>query len=295
VVPADPDRPRTGSTGPHPAAQPTATPRSGLSALGFPAPRQAPPPPARFPTVRNGYDPAQVDRRIADLTARLGAVDEQRIDVTRRLAAERRRAEQIEQELRGARGALQAAREGGGPDVERGTGFGYRAERIMRMAEAEARDMRSTAAAEAAALLERTHADAEAHRHEVEQGLIARRTGQDQEAAQRTVDLDTREATLSAELDAARAEAARLREEARREVAELRQDAETAIERARAEAEQAADRRRQETTAELDRLTAVQDGLREELTRLHGVITAALPADSPEPTGPAAAPVPAAR
>jgi hypothetical protein len=239
--------------------------------------------------VRNGYDPAQVDRRIADLTARLGAVDEQRIDVTRRLAAERRRAEQIEQELRGARGALQAAREGGGPGVERGTGFGYRAERIMRMAEAEARDMRSTAAAETAALLERTHADAEAHRHEVEQGLIARRTGQDQEAAQRAADLDARE------LDAARAEAARLREEARREVAELRREAETAIERARAEAEQAADRRRQETTAELDRLTAVQDGMREELARLHGVITAALPEDSPEPTGPAAAPVPAAR
>jgi cell division septum initiation protein DivIVA len=294
VVPADPDRPRTGSTGSHPTTPPTITPRSGLAALGFPAPRQAPPappPPARFAAVRNGYDRTQVDRRIADLTARLGAVDEQRIEVTRRLAAERRRAEQIEQELRGTRAALQA-RQSGGQDVERGTGFGYRAERIMRMAEAEARDMRSTAAAEAAALLERTQADAESHRHEVEQELIARRAGLDQETARRTADLDAREAALSAEIDAARAEADCLREEARRQVAELRREAEAAVEQARAEAERAADRRRQETTAEIDRLAAVQDSMREELTRLHRVITAALPEDSPEP---AAAPVPAAR
>jgi cell division septum initiation protein DivIVA len=280
VVPADPDRPRTGS---HPATPPTSTPRAGLAALGFPAPRQAPPPPARFAAAPDGYDRTQVDRRIADLTARLGAVDEQRIDLTRRLAAERHRAEQIEQELRGARAALQAARQGGGQDAERGTGFGYRAERILRMAEAEARDMRSTAAAEAAALLERTQGDAEAHRHEVEQELIARRAGLDQETARRTADLDAREAALSADLDAARAEAARLREEARREVAELRREAEAAIERARTEAERAADHRRREATAELDRLTAVQDGMREELSRLHGVITAGLAAEGSEP------------
>jgi hypothetical protein len=292
VVPADPDRPRSGSTGPYPAT-PQTTPhptqhRSGLAALGFPAPRHPPPDHpgpqgARFATVRDGYDRAQVDRRIADLSSRLAAVDEQRIDMTRRLAAERRRAEQFEQELRGARTAEHAVRPGGTQDPERGTGFGYRAERIMRMAEAEARDMRSTAAAEVSALLERTHAEAESHRHEVEQALIARRTDLDEETTRRTADLDAREAALAAELDSVRAEVAHLREEARREVAELRRDAEAELEQARAEADRAADHRRQEATAELDRLTAVQDGMRAELAKLHGVITAGLAAQGAEP------------
>jgi hypothetical protein len=303
VVPADPDRPRTGSTGPYPAT-PQATPhpgpqstrhRSGLAALGFPAPRQAPPdhpappPPLRFATVRDGYDRAQVDRRIADLSSRLAAVDEQRIDMTRRLAAERRRAEQFEQELRGARTAAHAVPAGGTQDPERGTGFGHRAERIMRMAEAEARDMRSTAAAEVSALLERTHAAAEAHRHEVEQDLIVRRTALDEETTRRTADLDAREAELAVELDSVRAEVGHLREEARREIAELRRDARAAMERTRAEADRAAEHRREEATAELDRLTAMQDGMRAELAKLHDVITAGLAAEGSEPAAAPAA------
>jgi cell division septum initiation protein DivIVA len=303
VVPADPDRPRTG---PQPA-----TPRSGLAAMGFPAPRQAPgerpapplPPPPRFAAARNGYDRAQVDRQVADLTARLGAVDEQRLDVSRRLAAERRRADRVEQELRDARAALQVAQNsapGSGPDGERGTGFGFRAERILRMAEAEARDMRGTAAAESAALLERSHAEAEAHRHQVEQQLIARTAGLDQEIARRTGELDEREAALAAEQEATRADAERLREQARREAADLRREAAAEIERSRVEAERDATRRREQADAELDRITAVQDGMREELARLHRVLTTALPAgsgedpaeDRAEPTGD---PVPASR
>jgi hypothetical protein len=231
--------------------------------------------------VPNGYDPTQVDRQLTDLSGRLGAVDEQRLDMSRRFATERRRAEQIEIELREARAALQEAQRGG-QDAEKGTGFGYRAERILRMADAEAKDMRSTAARDAAALLERTHAEAEAHRHDVEQALISRSAGLDREAAERAAALDAREAKLAEDVEAAAQEVAHLRETARREVAELRQEAQAAIERAAADAEKQASRRREAAAAELDRLTALQDGMREQLARLHQVLTAALPAE-PEP------------
>jgi hypothetical protein len=302
VVPADPDRPRPDSSSPVPATPPgpgqpveRSGPRAGGGRRG-PAERPAPyrPPPVRFETVRNGYDRAQVERQVADLGARLGAVDEQRIDAVRRLAAERRRTESLEDELRATRAALRAARPGS-DGTEPGTGFGYRAERILRMADAEARDIRAAAAGEAAALLDRTRAEAEAHRHAVEQELIGRSAELDRDTAERNARLDAHAAALAAEVESARREVADLRETARREAAELRREAESALRLAAAGAEQEATRRREAAAAELDRLTALQDGMREELARLHGLITAALPAGSGPGADPAEEPVTAGR
>ena len=51
-------------------------------------------------------------------------------------------------------------------------GFGVRAERLLRLAEIEAREMRAAAAADVAAMIAKAQAEAESHRHEVEQQLI---------------------------------------------------------------------------------------------------------------------------
>ena len=61
-------------------------------------------------------------------------------------------------------------------------GFGYRAERLLRMAEAEANEIRGSAIKEAAEIVERARAAAEMHRHEIEQNLIMRATTLDQQA-----------------------------------------------------------------------------------------------------------------
>ena len=61
-----------------------------------------------------------------------------------------------------------------------------RAERLLRLAETEAREMRGAAAADVAAMIAKAQADAEAHRHEVEQQLIERSTALDRQARDRT-------------------------------------------------------------------------------------------------------------
>jgi hypothetical protein len=248
-------------------------------------------PPARFATTRHGYDRAQVDHYVAELAARLAGADERRMDAARRLSAERQRAELVEKELRDARAALHA-----GPASDQVTqvteshvGFGYRAERILRLAESEAQDVRTTAAAEAAALLERTHAEAEAHRHEVEKSLIARSAVLDQEAAQRTAELTAREKKLAMDIEAARQEAEQLRAAARRDAEAIRREAEDAIATARSQAEAAAKRQQAEAGAELDRLNAVQHSVRDDFARLHRLITSELPAEA-EATPPAEEP-----
>jgi hypothetical protein len=104
----------------------------------------------------------------SDLAERLAALQDE-------LAVERARAERAEQALAEARGP----------------------EHILRLAEAEAQAIRSTAARDAAALLERTHAEAESHRHEVAQQLD-----------RRTVESGRR---IAAEAEAARQEIERLR------------------------------------------------------------------------------------
>jgi len=111
------------------------------------------------------------------------------------LAAERARAEKAERAL--ADGGV--------------GGFGVRAERLLRLAEMEAREMRAAAAADVTALIVKAQAEAEAHRHEVEKQLIERSTALDRQARDRTAAFAAREQEMNAQLESRRAEGERLR------------------------------------------------------------------------------------
>src|SRR4051794_3300638 len=68
-------------------------------------------------------------------------------------------------------------------------GFGVRAERLLRLAETEAREMRGAAAADVSKMIAKAQAEAEAHRHEVEQQLIERANALDRQARERPTPL----------------------------------------------------------------------------------------------------------
>jgi hypothetical protein len=152
-------------------------------------------------------------RRPSDLAEQLDAV-------TAELATERARAERAEEALARAGHELAEIRTHG-PD-------GY-ADRILRLAETEAQAIRATAARDAAALLERTHAEAESHRHEVGQQLAARSTELDRRAAEH-------EQRTAAEAAAAREESDRVRDAAVVEAAAIRSAVIAETDRLRADA-----------------------------------------------------------
>jgi DivIVA domain-containing protein len=214
---------------------------------------------ARFVTVMRGYDRIEVDEYVRDtrrtvqsLRAELAQSDE------RRRRAEQR-AESAEQEMR-------TAQPRSAPPAEEG--FGMRAERLLRIAEQEAAEIRSGAAREAAATLQQSRAEAERARHEAEQALIARSSRFDEQAAQRTADLQQREQQIAEQLAIARNEAEAVEAAALRAADQYRgrvqADAEEIVARARSEAGQIRDQAAQE----LSRLTGLQDSVRAELARL---------------------------
>uniref|UniRef100_UPI001BDD0D1F hypothetical protein n=1 Tax=Pseudonocardia lacus TaxID=2835865 RepID=UPI001BDD0D1F len=242
----------------------------------------APAPDTSFATARNGYDRTQVDRRVAELTRQLALAEEQRAETAHRLAAERRRGELVEQELSEVRAA---ALHTPPPEPEPDPRYGQQAERLLWLAEAEAREARTAAADEAAALLRRAQTQADTHRREVERSLALRASALEAESARRTTAFAARELESVNELEAARAEARQLRAAAHREVDAMHREAEEAIRAARADAmreiEQAVQRRRDELAADVERLEGLRREAREELARLHRRITDELGADRP--------------
>ena len=78
--------------------------------------------------------------------------------------------------------------------------FGYRAEKLLRIAEQEAAEVRTHASRESAAIIEQARTEAEKHRHEVEQSLIARAAVLEQQAAQRNAELQEREQQIADQL-----------------------------------------------------------------------------------------------
>jgi hypothetical protein len=117
----------------------------------------SPTPAPAFDIVRRGYDREQVDLRLTELSGRLTASE-----LARDTAEQRVRT--TDEELRALRTERPMSQES----------FGFRAEKILRMAEHEAADVRARAAKEAAAVVEHARGEAEKHRHQVEQALIAR-------------------------------------------------------------------------------------------------------------------------
>ncbi|OLT14621.1 hypothetical protein BJF78_18020 [Pseudonocardia sp. CNS-139] len=120
-------------------------------------------------------------------------MDAQLRELRDRLAAAESGRQAAEQHARALEKEVRNARQQQGDAPLSAESFGFRAEKILRLAEHEAADVRNRAANEATALVEQARADAERHRHEVEQKLIARSAEMDQEAAQRNVAIQERE------------------------------------------------------------------------------------------------------
>jgi hypothetical protein len=104
------------------------------------------PAPPDFATVRKGYEPAAVDAHLALLTESLSALRAALADSERRRTMAEQHAVAVEEEIR-------VVRSGIAPAVD--TGFGARAERMLRLAETEAEQIRGTAHRTAAEVTER--------------------------------------------------------------------------------------------------------------------------------------------
>ena len=227
-----------------------------------------------FDVVRRGYDRDQVDAQLRELRDRLAAAE------TARAGAE--------QHARATEDELRTARSRAGTEAPLSSeSFGFRAEKILRLAEHEASDVRNRAAKEATALVEQARADAERHRHDVEQKLISRSAELDQEAAQRNVALTEREQQATATLASAREEAARLVADAEKTAEKLLGDAQQRAEQLSRRSEQDARRRRDTADHELRRIGTMNDGVRTEMARLHEMLGAELGRTSGRASGPA--------
>lgn len=216
-----------------------------------------------FDLVRRGYDRRQVDEHMQTLGSQLSEVQHAH-------QREHRRAEWAESELKTARSQLeqQSAQLAESQNSGNQQGFGYRVEKLMRTAEQEAAEVRTSAAREATALLERARADAEAHRHEVEQSLITRTAMLDQEAAQRKVELDERERQIGEQAAASRQEAERMHADVKRQAEQVRQEAQARAEQERVKVEKAIRERQAAAEQELGRLRSLHDEVRGQLARL---------------------------
>ena len=222
----------------------------------------------RFVTVLRGYDRIEVDEYIDDLLAVVASLrtSSAEADKSRRVAEER-----------AAAAERKAAEKANAPQpvAAPSEGFGVRAERLLRLAENEAAEIRAAAAAESSAVLERSRADAEQRRHEAEQALIARSAQSDQEAARRTAALDEREGALKAQVEAARGEIEMLTRAAQREADRLREQARHEIDEKRAAAELEATRAVEAVEKDVARLKALRESTRQELARIVEIVRAA--------------------
>ncbi|MDT7578524.1 MAG: hypothetical protein QOH17_4857 [Pseudonocardiales bacterium] len=222
----------------------------------------------RFVTVIRGYDRIEVDEYVDDL---LAVVTTLRTSVNEadkaRRAAEERAAAAERKAAESAAGSQQAAAPA--------EGFGMRAERLLRLAENEAVEIRTAAAAESSSIVERARADAEQFRHESEQALITRSAQADQEAGRRAAALDERESSLKAQLESARGEIEMLTRAAQREADRLRDQARHEVEEQRAAAELAATRAVEAVDKDVARLNALRESTRQELARIVEIVRSA--------------------
>ncbi|MEJ8279266.1 ATP synthase F0 subunit B [Pseudonocardia spirodelae] len=232
-----------------------------------------------FTVVLRGYDRGEVDDRLAELD--------------HRIHDEIRRAESAEYSLSAARAQIRQLQEQLESSSQRGhddAGFGRRVERVLQAAEEEAAELRERAADEARDVVDRAHRDAEDRRTRTEEALLGRAATLDreftsrstaldereQEADRRERDLGERERTLAERLSGAR-------EESERILAGARTDADEVLASARAEAattlrdaERGAGDRREAVVRDVERLAALRDEVRDELTRVQRTLAAEL-------------------
>jgi|GEM_PF-1365035 len=257
------------SSATNPAPRPGSTRSASLSARA----RADPGDRRRFEVVLRGYERSAVDERLARVADEAGALRRELAESDRRRTLAEQHASATEGENRTLRSEQRGSRT---PEDS----FGYRAEKLLRLAEQEAADVRTTAAREAAALLEQTRAEAEQHRHEVEQSLITRSSLLDQQAAQRTAGLADREQQITAQAAAAKAEFEGMHESASRAAERRRQQAEADAEAVRARAVHDARRLREQAEQEVARLGALQESARAEIARLAELLSDGLRASA---------------
>jgi hypothetical protein len=239
--------------------------------------------PPAFPTVRKGYEPAAVDARFALLAESVAALRAALAESERRRAMAEQHAVAVEEEIRVVRSGISPT----------DAGFGARAERMLRLAETEAEQIRATAHRTAAEVTERALSEAERHRHDVRQRLIAESARAEEQSARRAAELKDRENQLEQRLVRARAEADAVHSAAERAALTHRQSAEADVEDLRRRTADELGRARAQVERELTRLRELQGVARAELIRIAATIRAELPPPSrpsPRPTRRAEAP-----
>jgi hypothetical protein len=223
----------------------------------------------RFVVVLRGYDRIETDECLGRVAATVASLRQELAQVQHDLADARRADEP-------AAGQHNGKDESKAPSVVAfdQAGYGMRAERLLRLAEQESAEMRANAARETAAMIEKARADAEHHRHQLEQGLIARAAAQDREAAERETHLQEREkyvadqlSSLSSRIDAVHQAAQRDAEHQRRRAV----DEITAIRRA---AEDDMARTRQQAGNDLDQVLHARDSALSELQHMVDTLAA---------------------
>ncbi len=229
----------------------------------------------QFDTVLRGYERRQVDEFVVEKNKEIAWLKMELAEAhrQRRLATEH--AEGTETELRELRANSAHSEPASIEDS-----FGYRAEKLLRMAEQEAAEVRSQASRESAGIIEQARTEAEKHRHEVEQSLIARASLLEQQAAQRTTELQEREQQISDQLAAAREQADQLHAAAVRAADRLQEESVAAAEETKLRAETAAKRQLDQAAQEIARLSALQTDVRSELGRLAQMLANELSAGS---------------
>lgn len=228
-----------------------------------------------FEVVWRGYDRDQVGRHIRDLQLQL--------------EAERNRVEVTKKDLRRAENELaNVARPAGTEDSQ---SFGNRVEKILRMAEFEAAEIRRKANDDAGALMEKARVEAEAYRHDAERQLIIRASNLDQESARRDAVIQEREAEVAAELAAAKQRSDEVRSDAEQEAERVRKHAEALAQQTRAQAEKAAQEQRDLAAREVNHLVRVQEEARSGIRRLHEMLAAELRFPSGRTSGDDSAPI----
>ncbi len=235
----------------------------GRTGARFGAQRTGPVPgEPRFEVALRGYDRATVDAYVARQREVVVAMQTALTEAGGRLDAATERVDAAEKE----NAELRRAAAEPAPAVE--TGFGSRAEKILRLAEREASEARARAAAESAAMIDAARSSAEAHRHEVEEELIGRVSRAEQAAAQLETDLTEREQQMARKLEADRDEARRVHEAAVRAADVMRAAAEAEADEIRLTARAEVDGMREQARQDLARISGVHSDVRTDLGRL---------------------------
>ena len=221
-----------------------------------------------FDTVLRGYERRQVDDYVSKAKDEVAKLKEELAEAQRKRRLANEHAEATERELRDVRAKSAHSEPRSVEDS-----FGYRAEKLLRIAEQEAAEVRTHASRESAAIIEQARTEAEKHRHEVEQSLIARASVLEQQAAQRNAELQEREQQIADQLTAAREQADQLHAAAARTADRLRQESEAAAEEAKLRAATDIQRQRDQHQQEIARLDKVQSDVRAELGRLNDVLS----------------------